>query len=290
MEIFVTGATGAIGRPLVRALVAEGHDVLAATRRPEAYVGPATPVRVDLDATGAVDPGGAARSADVAYYLVHALDRPDFEQVDRDRAQRFADVWGPDRPVVYLGGLGIPGLGSAHLRSRHEVGAILRSRTAAVELRASIVIGAGSLSFQLLARLGRIASWSVLPLLVPTASSTRTQPIAEADLLAVLVDAVNLPPGSYDIGGPDVVGYDELIARSAAAQGRRPTTKAVIPLAPEWLGPASALMAGVDPWATSALFASMGTEAVVRPGHRLPGPRRETTGLDDAIAAALAAG
>jgi uncharacterized protein YbjT (DUF2867 family) len=289
MEIFVTGATGAVGRPLVEALVAEGHHVLAATRHPEAYEGPATPVGFDLDATGPVDPGRAAHGADAAYYLVHALERPDFEAVDRTRAQRFADLWGPDRPVVYLGGLGIPGLGSAHLRSRHEVGAILRGRAATVELRASIVIGAGSLSFQLLARLGRIASWSVLPLLVPTASATRTQPIAEADLLAVLVEAVDLPPGSYDIGGPDVVGYDELIARSAAAQGRRPRIRPVVPLAPEWLGPASALMAGVDPWATSALFASMGTEAVVRPGHRLPGARRETTGLDDAIAAALAA-
>jgi hypothetical protein len=157
MEIFVTGATGAIGRPLVAALVAAGHRVLAATRRPEDYEGPGTPVPVDLDADGPIDPGGAAARADAAYYLVHALDQPDFEAIDRRRAERFADLWGADRPVVYLGGLGRPGRGSPHLRSRHEIGAILRRRTAAVELRAALVIAPGSLSFQLLARLGRHA-------------------------------------------------------------------------------------------------------------------------------------
>jgi hypothetical protein len=225
--------------------------------------------------------------ADAAYYLVHALDRRDFEAVDRRRVEHFADLWGPDRPVVYLGGLGEPGVGSAHLRSRHEVGSILRRRTRAVELRASIVIGADSLSFQLLARLAKLASLSLLPILAPLASRTRTQPIAEADLMAALVDALTLPPGSYDIGGPDVIPYRELIERSARLQGRSLQVRSVVPLAPEWLGPASALAAGVDPWATSALFASMATEAVVRPGHEPPGPAQATTDLDEAIATAL---
>ncbi|CAN5885571.1 NAD(P)H-binding protein [soil metagenome] len=287
MEIFVTGATGAVGRPLVRALLAEGHRVLAGTRRPEAYRGPGTPVRVDLDATGPPHPLGAAAGADAAYYLVHGLDRRDFALADRRRAERFAELWGPDRPVVYLGGLGEPGVGSVHLRSRHEVGAILRRHTRAVELRASIVIGAESLSFQLLARLAKLASLSLLPILAPHASATRTQPIAEADLVSALIGALTLPPGSYDIGGPDVVAYGELIERSARLQGRSLRVRPVVPLSPEWLGPASALAAGVDPWATSALFASMGTEAVVRPGHEPPGPNRATTGLDAAITAAL---
>lgn len=287
MEILVTGASGAVGRPLVSALLADGHRVRAGTRWPETYQGPGAPVYVDLDAGGYLDRRRAMAGADAAYYLVHALDRRDFEAIDRRRAEHFADLWGPDRPVVYLGGLGEPGVGSAHLRSRHEVGSILRHRTRAVELRASIVIGADSLSFQLLARLANLASLSLLPILAPLASRTRTQPIAEADLMAALVDALTLPPGSYDIGGPDVVPYRELIERSARLQGRSLQVRSVVPLAPEWLGPASALAAGVDPWATSALFASMGTEAVVRPGHEPPGPAQATTDLDEAIAAAL---
>lgn len=289
MEIFVTGATGAVGRPLVAALLAAGHDVLAATRRPETYTGPGTPVRFDLDADGSVDPGHRARDADAAFYLVHALDDPDFAAVDRHRAERFADLWGPDRPVVYLGGLGVPGLGSPHLRSRHEVGAILRARTACVELRAALVIGADSLSFQLLARLGRLASYSPLPVLAPRASTARTQPIGLDDLVDSLVQGLELPAGSYDIGGPEVIRYAELIERSARAQGRSLTVLPIVPIDPEWIGPGTALAAGVDPWATTALFAGMGEETVVRPDHRVPGPARATTSLDDALARALAA-
>lgn len=186
----------------MEALVAGGHQVLAATRHSEAYDGPGIPVAFDLDADGSVDPGQATRGADAAYYLVHALEDPDFEAIDRNRAERFSDLWGADRPVVYLGGLGEPGRGSPHLRSRHEIGSILRRRTKAVELRAALVIGAGSLSFQLLARVGRLASWSPFPVPAPTASVARTQPIGETDLVATLVQGLELAPGTYDIGGP----------------------------------------------------------------------------------------
>ena len=288
MEIFVTGATGAIGRPLVEALVADGHHVLAATRHPESYEGPGTPVRFDLDATGSPDPGQHAASADAAYYLVHALDQKDFAAVDRDRVERFADLWGPDRPVTYLGGLGEPGLGSDHLRSRHEIGVILRARCTTVELRAAMVLGAESISFQLLARLGKLASHWPLPVPVPQASAARTQPIGQADLVDALVHALELAPGSYDVGGPEVIRYADLIARSARAQGGRLKVLPVVPVDPEWIGPVSALVAGVDPWATSALFAGMGDETIVRDDHRIPGPPRATTSIDDALAQALA--
>ncbi|HEX2575026.1 MAG TPA: hypothetical protein VHK88_01670, partial [Aquihabitans sp.] len=237
-----------------------------------------------------VDPTGAAEQAEAGYYLVHALEDPDFEAIDRGRAHRFADLWGADRPVVYLGGLGEPGSGSPHLRSRHEVGAILGSHTRCVELRAGLVIGARSISFQLLARLGRLASWSLLPVLAPTASTARTQPIGEADLVAALVRALDLEPGSYDVGGPEVVRYSELIERSARVQGRRLRILPVVPVDPELLGPGTGLAAGVDPWATAALFAGMGTETVVREGHRMPADGLPTTSIDDAIASALAAG
>lgn len=287
MEIFVTGATGAVGRPLVEALVAEGHHVLAATRRPESYDGPGTPVAFDLDADGSVDPDQSTLDADAAYYLVHALEDPDFAEIDRHRAERFGDLWGPDRPIVYLGGLGVPGQGSPHLRSRHEVGDILRDRTACVELRAALVIGSASVSFQLLARLARLASRSPLPVPAPCASTALTQPIGQDDLVRALVQGLDLAPGSYDIGGPEVLRYADLIERSARAQGRRLRILPIVPVDPIWIGPATALASGVDPWATSALFAGLGEETIVREGHRVPGPSVATTSLDDALAAAL---
>lgn len=286
--ILVIGATGAVGRPLVKALTTAGHQVLAGTRYPVDYTGPAEPITFDLDDPDidGLDPRVA--SADAAYYLVHALDDPDFERIDRERADRFASLWGPSRRVVYLGGLGEPGTGSPHLRSRHELGEVLRRRCDTVELRASIVIGARSISFQLMARLGRLASCSLVPVvLVPEAARARTQPIAEADLVRTLVAAMDLAPGSYDIGGPDIVTYAELIERGARAQARRLRVAPVLPVDPVWIGPLSALAADIDPWATTALFAGMGTEAVVRPDHRPPGIEEPATGLDDAIAAAL---
>lgn len=296
MEIFVTGATGAIGRPLIDALVAAGHTVLAGTRRPGDYVGPGRALAFDLDGPGAeplppLDPGDVAAPAVVAYYLVHALDRRDFADVDRHRVQRFADWWGPDRTVVYLGGLGVAATSSAHLRSRHEVGDILRQRCRTVELRASMVLGAASMSFQLLARLGRLAGLvpGPLPLPVPKASSTRTQPIAQADLIEQLVDAPSLTPGRYDVGGPEVLTYGELIERSARAQGHRLQVAPVVPIDPIWIGPAAALATATDPWATTALFAGMGSEAVIT-GTPLPRQRQARTGIDAALAVAFAAG
>jgi uncharacterized protein YbjT (DUF2867 family) len=293
MEIFVTGATGAIGRPLTLALAAAGHTVMAGTRRPDGYVGPGRAVRFDLDGGGpaALDPDGATAGAEVAYYLVHALDHRDFAAVDRRRAERFANWWGTERTVVYLGGLGVAATSSAHLSSRHEVGDILRSRCRTVELRASMVLGAGSMSFQLLARLGRLAGLvpCAIPIPIPKASGTRTQPIAETDLLQQLVDAPSLPPGRYDVGGPEVLTYGELIERSARAQGHRLRVAPVLPVDPTWIGPAAALAAATDPWATTALFAGMGSEAVIT-GTPLPRDRRARTGVDAAIAAALAGG
>lgn len=286
MQIFLTGASGAVGHELGRALQDAGHEVVAATRRPEEWTGPGRAVPFDLDADQ-IDPTGALASADAAYYLVHALERNDFVEVDRRRAERFVAAWGPTRPVVYLGGLGRPGTGSPHLRSRHEVGEILRAETATVELRASIVLGPASLSFRLLQSLGRVASCSLLPVPVPRAATALTQPIAQRDLTTALVQALESEPGCYDLGGPDVVSFAQLIERSARAQGRSLTVVPSLPFGAEWLGPGAALVAGVDPWATIALFSSMADETVVRPGRHPRGVDRPTTGLDDALRLAL---
>ena len=288
MEIFIAGATGAVGRPLVDALVADDHRVISASRHPPTPPLPGRHVGLDLDDDLSAEAVAAMDGAGAAYYLVHAIGDPDFEAIDRRRAGRFAEHWGRGRPLVYLGGLGAPHQGSAHLRSRHEIGALLRAGTDAVELRAALVLAPESISFQLLARLGRLAGLSPLPVLVPTAAAARTQPIGEADLVSCLVRGLEVDPGSYDIGGPEVICYAKLIERSARAQGRRLDVWPLLPVAPGLIGPASALAAGVDPWATTALFAGMGEETVVRPGRELPGAPLATTPLDEAIAAALA--
>lgn len=287
MEIFVTGATGAVGRPLVAALTAAGHRVTAASRHPDPSDPGAEHVEFDIDEAASPAATEAMQRADAGYYLVHALGDRDFAAIDRRRAANFASHWGTGRPLVYLGGLGLPGTGSAHLQSRHEIGSILRAETDTVELRASLVLGAASLSFQLLARLGRLASCSPLPVLLPTAATARTQPIAEADLISTLVHALTVAPGSYDIGGPEVIRYADLISKSAEIQGRALTVWPVLPVPPDLIGPTAALGAGVDPWATAALFAGMGDETIVRPGHALPGAELGVTALDAAIRAAL---
>jgi uncharacterized protein YbjT (DUF2867 family) len=286
MQILVTGATGAVGAELVPALVRAGHDVLAATRRPASYEGPGRAVTFDLDAD-AIDPEGVLAGADAAYYLVHGLDRADVAEVDRARAERFAEAWGPDRPVVYLGGLGPASSESEHLRSRHEVGAVLRDRCRTVELRASIVIGPRSLSFRLAAKLACATGLSPLPIVVPSAARVRTQPIAQVDLTAALVDALDLAPGSYDIGGDEVVTFAELMERTAAAQGRTVRTIARLPVGADWFGPAASVLAGEDPWATTSLLASMATETVVDDTRRPPGADGRGTPLDEALRSAL---
>lgn len=288
MQILVTGATGAVGSELVPALVSAGHDVLAATRRPASHDGPGRAVTFDLDAEQ-LDPEDVMAGADAAYYLVHGLDRDDVAEVDRARAQRFATAWGRDRPVVYLGGLGPRSSPSEHLRSRHEVGEILRARCRTVELRASIVIGPRSLSFRLARRLACVTGLSPLPVVVPSAARVRTQPIAQADLTAALVGALDLEPGSYDIGGDEVVTFAELMERTAAAQGRRVRTIPRLPVGADWFGPAASVIAGEDPWATTSLLASMATETVVDDRRRPPGADGRGTSLDDALRSALAA-
>jgi uncharacterized protein YbjT (DUF2867 family) len=289
MQILVTGATGAVGTELVPALARAGHDVLAATRRPASYAGPGRAVTFDLDADDDIDPDGALAGADAAYYLVHGLERSDVADVDRERAERFAAAWGRDRPVVYLGGLGPRSSPSEHLRSRHEVGELLRDRCRTVELRASIVIGPRSLGFRLARMLACVTGRSPLPIVVPSAARIRTQPIAQADLTAALVAALDLAPGRYDIGGDEVLTFAELMERTAEAQGRTLRTIARLPVGADWFGPAASLIAGVDPWATTSLLAGMATETVVDDARRPPGADGSGTSLDDALASALAA-
>jgi uncharacterized protein YbjT (DUF2867 family) len=161
-----------------------------------------------------------------AYYLVHLMSgSSDFEEEDRQAATNFAAAAqrAALRRIIYLGGLGDDGDPklSPHLRSRHEVGEILRnSGVETIEFRAGMVVGAGSLSFQLMKSLT-----DRLPVMIcPRWLTTSTQPIAIQDVLAYLLAAKDLPPGEsriFEIGSPDVVTYGELIREYARQRGMR---------------------------------------------------------------------
>jgi uncharacterized protein YbjT (DUF2867 family) len=184
--------------------------------------GPLTEVMAG-DATDPADLARACAGVDVAYWLVHSMESGvDFERADRLAAERFAAAARDAgvRRIVYLGGLGADDDRlSAHLRSRHEVGAILRAAGLdVVEFRASIIVGAGSFSFDLVRTLVER-----LPVMIcPAWLATPTQPIAIGDVVAYLAAALDLPPGGariFEIGGPDKVSYGAIMREYARQRG-----------------------------------------------------------------------
>ena len=225
MRILLTGATGYVGGCLLRDLERRGLMVRCLARRPEKLAGStaATTEVMRGDATDAADLARACAGVDVAYWLVHSMEGGvDFERADRLAAERFAAacIAGGVRRIIYLGGLGADDDRlSAHLRSRHEVGAILRaSGLEVIEFRASIVIGAGSFSFDLVRTLVER-----LPLMIcPAWLATPTQPIAIDDVVAYLSAAIDLPasgPRIFEIGGPDKVSYGAIMREYARQRG-----------------------------------------------------------------------
>lgn len=232
MKVAVFGATGTVGRALVP-LLAEQHEVVALSRRPH---DPTDGVEwVVADANDAESLGKAFDGVDVAYYLVHSLGSSDFEQRDRLAAKnvaRGAEQAGL-RQLVYLGGLGdqSPEL-SRHLRSRAETAEVLASGSVPVTtLRAAMVIGAGSAAFETI-----VALVDRLPgMICPRWVSTRTQPIALADIVAYLAGAAgrdDMLGQSFDAGGPDVMTYREMMERVARIRGKRPLIVEVPVLSP----------------------------------------------------------
>ena len=227
MKILLTGATGYVGRCLLPELERRGDTVRCLARRPGKLVGKTGP-GTEIVTGDAADPealAAACAGIDVAYWLVHSMESGvDFERADRLAAERFgaaAKAAGVKR-IIYLGGLGADDDSlSAHLRSRHEVGAILRaSGVEVVEFRASIIIGAGSFSFDLVRTLVER-----LPVMIcPAWLATPTQPIAIADIVAYLAAAIDLPAGGsriFEIGGPDKVSYGAIMREYARQRGLR---------------------------------------------------------------------
>ncbi|WAU81634.1 SDR family oxidoreductase [Streptomyces sp. Qhu-G9] len=225
----VTGATGYIGGRLVPELLDAGHRVRCLARSPGAlrdhpWAGDAEVVRGDV--TDAESVAEAMRGVDVAYYLVHALGTgKGFEETDRRAARIFGEQARAAgvRRIVYLGGLtpaGVPDEElSPHLRSRAEVGRILLdSGVPTSVLRAAVIIGSGSASFEMLRYLTER-----LPVMVtPSWVHTRIQPVAVRDVLRTLVGSARMPDDvsrAFDIGGPEILTYRQMMVRYAAVAG-----------------------------------------------------------------------
>jgi uncharacterized protein YbjT (DUF2867 family) len=234
MKVAVLGATGFIGRALVPAL-AEHADVLAISRRGDARE--STHVRaIAADAGDEAAIGRALDGVDVAYYLVHSLGTSDFKGVDQRAAAAVASA--ADRAgvsqIVYLGGLGDDADDlSPHLRSRAETATVL-SRGGAVPvtiLRAAVVVGRGSAGFETI-----VALVDRLPLMIaPRWVATPTQPIALADVVGYLAGVAGNPQTigqTFDLGGPDVLTYREMIECIGSIRGRRPRIVEVPVLSP----------------------------------------------------------
>ena len=295
MHCLVTGATGYIGGRLAPRLVAAGHRVRCLTRTAGRLRDVPWAGRVEIAEGDLSDPlslAGAFDGIDVAYYLVHSLGRRDFEAADRAAASAFAAaaLAAGVRRVVYLGGPEPPPgeAPSPHLRSREEVARILLgSGVPTVVLRAAVIVGSGSASFEMLRHLTER-----LPVMItPRWVSNRIQPIAVRDVLRYLIEAASLPDGmnrAFDIGGADVLTYGDMMRRYARVAGLpRRVIVPVRPLSP-WL---SAHWVGVVTPVPNAiarpLVASLVHEAVTRENDIRALVPFAPIGFDEAVRHAL---
>lgn len=287
--ILVTGATGFVGQRLCPALIKAGHDVRAMTRRPEKYDGDGSPVGGDVHDPATLAP--ALEGVRVAYYLVHSLDSDDFEALDARAARAFgraaADA-GVER-IVYLGGLGRDDDDlSAHLRSRREVERLLGEAGVPVTvLRAGILVGDGGISWEITRQL--VAH---LPAMItPRWVKTRTQPIAVDDVVRYLVgvlDAEEARGQVYEVGGPDILEYREMLQRVAAIEGRKLPIFPVPLLSPQLSSRWLSLVTDVDTHTGRSLVDSMTNEVIVT-DHRIRDVVPfEPVGYDEAVKIALA--
>ncbi|MFI9626166.1 SDR family oxidoreductase [Streptomyces sp. NPDC052042] len=297
----VTGASGYIGGRLVPALLDTGHRVRAAVRDPRKLRDHPWADRVEVVAVDVQDAESlrdAMRDVDVAYYLVHALGSGrGFEERDREAARIFGERARAAgvRRIVYLGGLtpdGVPERRlSPHLRSRAEVGRVLLgSGVPTAVLRAAVVIGSGSASFEILRHLTERLPVMVTPSWVRTA----IQPIAVRDVIRCLVGCAGLPAEvnrAFDIGGPDIMTYRDMMRRYARVAGLPHRLILPVPvltpgLSGLWIG----LVTPVPPSIARPLAESLRHEVVCHEhdiARYVPDPPGGPLGFDEALRLAL---
>jgi uncharacterized protein YbjT (DUF2867 family) len=303
MRCGVLGATGYIGGRLVPELVAAGHEVVCLARRTERLDARPWREQVEVRQADVLDRttlDDAFAGLDVVYHLVHSMGHDeDFARADRRAALNVRDAAADAgvRHLLYLGGLGDdddPHL-SDHLRSRHEVGRLLGAGPVpTTEIRAAIIIGSGSASFEMLRSLVEVLPVMVTPRWV---TGTRCQPIAISDVLRFLVallddiEAGTAPDGLrvLDMGGPDIVTYREMMDAYARAAGLRRRVVIPVPvltplLSSHWVNLVTALPIDL----ARPLIESQVNDVLVRPDHDI---RRvvdlPVIGLDEAIERAL---
>ncbi|MHA6625562.1 SDR family oxidoreductase [Pseudonocardia sichuanensis] len=297
MRCLVIGATGYVGSRLVPRLLGGGHEVRCLVRDAGRLARHDWAERVEPVHGDATDPdaqASACRGVDAVFHLVHSMDGPGFAERDRVAASALATAARAAgvRRIVYLGGLQPAGPGSSeHLASRREVGELLlASGVPTAVLQAGIVVGAGSASFEMIRRFAAAAP--VLPM--PDRAWNRTQPIAVEDVLHHLVGCLELPErthGHFDVGGPDVLTYAELVGRCAEIAGLpRPLVIPVPGAAPRLTARAVAALTSVDRHLAGPLLASMAHDLVCHGEPPNGPPPGGPTSYADAVRAALAAG
>jgi uncharacterized protein YbjT (DUF2867 family) len=295
-RVLVAGATGYIGRRLVAELVAAGHQVRCLARTPGKLDAESWRQGVEVITGDVLDCASltvAFQDVDVAYYLVHSIgSESDWQRRDRTAAENFRDAAAAAEieQIVYLGGLGDDAGGalSAHLSSRHEVGRVLAAGPVPLtELRAAVVIGSGSASFEMLRHLVE-----VLPVMTtPRWVETRVQPIAVRDVLVYLIGVLGNPDAYnrvFEIGGADIVTYHDMMNTYALVAGLRKRVIVPVPvLSPRlsslWVGlvtpiPANLARPLIDSLVNEVVVHDDAIEAVV-PHHPV--------GCRDAIELAL---
>jgi uncharacterized protein YbjT (DUF2867 family) len=268
-KVLLTGATGYIGGRLLRSLEEGGHAVRCLARRPENVTAsrPTTDI-VPGDCLDEASLDRAFAGVHSAYYLVHSMATgSNFAELDRRAAANFgrAAARAGVRRIIYLGGLADDiGSLSTHLKSRAETGEALRADgVPVIEFRASIVIGAGSLSFEMIRALVER-----LPVMVcPRWVETLTQPIAIDDVVAYLAAALDLPPSGgrvFEIGGPEVVSYGDIMREYARLRGLRRLLLPVPVLTPHLSGLWLSLVTPAQAQVGRALVEGLRNATVVR--------------------------